>query len=273
MPFWHQKNDLCYNSKLSRREFMSVVYDYCRGISATQSSAEFLNPEGLEFKEQVSRKVSRQTISDYFTRLSECVLHTRGTYPWWSVDFWAEITEGQMGKIRAAVYNDNNIVGDTRNDFVEETGRSKTVDIETYIKILRKMSIGMNGLPKKNFWIHLGRACEIAYYIDEGYDDPTSAMFLDLISLFEDDQYRLFKRKESPTTRIEREEYLREREKIADERIYSRNYEEDPKDVVEKEWWDHLDENEREHALKKASLTVFDGDIEIPHKATIRRVK
>ena len=252
---------------------MSVVYDYCRGISATQSSAEFLNPEGLEFKEQVSKKISRQTISDYFTRLSECVLHTRATYPWWSVDHWAEITETQMGKIRAAVYNDNNILGEIRSDFIEETGKSKTIDIETYIKILRKMSVEMNGLPKSNFWIYLGRACEIAYYIDEGYDDPTSAMFLDLISLFEDDQYRLFKRKESPTTRAAREEYLRERERTADERIYSRDYVEAPEYVVEREWWERLDENEREHALKKASLTVFDGDIEIPHMLTIRRVK
>lgn len=160
MPFWHQKNRLCYNSRLTEHEFRCVIDDYCKGISASQSSAEF---------KEAGMSISRQTISKYFDGISHIILNDRGTYPWWSVNNWQELSDEQLNDIRDAVYDHHRIVGKMRDEFKTLYGKPISVDTETYIQVLRDMSKKMNGLPKQTFIVHLARACELALHIEAGF--------------------------------------------------------------------------------------------------------
>jgi len=262
LPFWHQKNDLCYNSRLTREDIQDIVYDYCYGVSAKQSSNNFLKEHG--------KNVSRQTISKYFMRLSECVRLTRNTYPWWSVDNWYEISDEQIDRVRLAVYNDDNALKDIRLDFVETTGRTKSVDIDTYIKVLRDLSKTMNGLSKKHFWVQFWRACEIAYYIDAGHSDPAFEMYSNLLDKLEYGGYQLLNRKASPTTHAE----AGIRKKTKDKNFHTwADFGKGEYDTEEQEWWNGLSESERTKVIKKARLSIFDPDIELDHKDTIWRVE
>lgn len=201
MPNWHQKNRLCYNSRLTEQQFRAVLKGYCEGISASQSSAEF---------KEAGISISRQTIAKYYKKISLAILDERETYPWWTVNHWSEFSDNQIEEIRKIVYDQERILGTLRKEFYEHFGKSISADSRTYIDVLRETSKSLNGLPKKTFWVYLARACELALHIDEGFDYPILAMYQTQLDMFKYKEPYLFNRKASPAIRSEQKEKIRE---------------------------------------------------------------
>jgi hypothetical protein len=213
MSWWHQKNALCYNSRFPERLFKCIVVDYCTGISPSQSARKFEDVRG--------RKVSRQTISNYFKAISEAVIDHRKTYPWWSME-WKDFSDDDLMLIRDIVYSRNSVTQKLRTKFRELTGHDRSVDNYIYIELLRKMSDEANGLPKTTFWWHLIRACEISLAHQTVFDssgdrfDFDDAVLLEyvydhIIYLFEFDGHTIFRRKSYQKARQENEDFAKQR--------------------------------------------------------------
>lgn len=268
LPWWHQKNAFCYNSRLTLHEFKCVIGDYCKGTTATQSSAEF--------KRDLDKTISRQTIANYYDGISRCVLDFRGTYPWWPVEHWSELTEEHLNDIRNIVYNHDRIINNFRKEIQLISGKSKAVDDEVYFKILREMSLKMNGLPKNSFITYLARACELALCIEAGYKDPVAVMNDNIIRIFKYEGGIIFYRKDSPVTRAEDKERIQERKKDYDwmmlqtGSIYDRTTDKEDLELELKlkAWreWYSLSEDERKKLNRQEYLSLFDDELDIPYE-------
>jgi hypothetical protein len=258
MVAWNLKNELCYNSRLSKFEFECVVTDYCKGIPASTSS--------LEFKQVMGATISRQTIAFYYFEISRAIANYQKLYPWFSVEL-PELTSEQLSVIREVVYAKNGVIARLRDAIEEIHGQRVSVDSHTYISVLRDMSKRMNGLPRKTFAGYLVRACELALQIEAGTDDPINAMADRVLSLFENDPTLLFRRKESPKTRAAWEEYLRFRKEDS-EAWYHRYW--NPKDFEPsdekkeyRKWFASLSDQEKEKLKDREFLRGFYGGIEL----------
>ncbi len=254
MPYWHQKNELCYNSRLSSWEFQCLIADYCQGISAQEASKRFMNSD--------QRNLSRQTIAKYFRAISFSLIDERKTYPWWSINYY-DMSAAQINDIRNVVYDNNRIVSKLRGQIGNITGSYKSVDNKTYIDVLRRMSKDMNGLPKGDkFCEHLIRACEIAFFIEMGFSDPTEVMYRQTCEHFWFTDRFLFRRKASPTTCRERDE--RHKQKKTDEWIYALNSDDFKPDLAlidARKKWKSLNTEGRELNIQKRYLSAFDSSM------------
>lgn len=260
MPFWHLRNSLCYNSRLTEHEFKCVLTDYCRGISASASSKEF--------KETLGKIISRQTIADYFRRISKILITERKTYPWFSMeDLECEITEEQQQEIRNLVYG-SDFTRKLKNEIMQSSGKSMWPDAAPHIAVLREMSKSMNGLPKQHFFTCLIRACEIALHREAAGENGVHWMYTYVKDLFEWHGHYVFERKRSPTTRAEHKKYLQWRRETEDERLTA-PFEPDPGQVEMLAWLQGLTPYQRRKLYADKHLTAFADSVELPPQAGV----
>jgi hypothetical protein len=253
VPSWNLKNSLCYNSRLSKHEFECVITDYCRGISASQSSREF--------KEKLGSNISRQTIAKYFRGISEVIAWERESYPWFSMKYLgAEITEEQQQEIWKIIYNKDRVINNLRKEWQEKFGSSKSVDAQLYIEILRKMSEAMNGLPKREFLTYIIRASEMAVHMELAGQHYLDSMYHYVSELFYDGHV-IFLRKKSPTTQKEHSQYLQLRSEHFDQPLGP-----SAEELELKLWWNSLSLEERTYYKRLKELTAFDGSVKLPSK-------
>lgn len=259
MGYWHQKNELCYNSRLSEPEFEAVLALYCKGSTPRESAAE-LSALGL--------RISRQTIAAYFLRISGIVIEYRKTYPWWSQQ-WDDFTSDQFEGLRDVVHARGDSIGTLRHRIRSARGVDRSVDNLEYIRILRDMSKRMNGLPKEQFWVHLVRACEMALYIHLGYQRPSDFMLQDLRDLFRHERPMVWKRKTSKKVRS----YDQRLRDYFSADPQSRSAPEDwvtsPEDHQTNRrimWWRSLSEEQQKAINRKKFLRAFDPFIDLPRE-------